>query len=316
MDKKLTVDTITFGKYRGLTLSHLLKDRNYCKWLIRQEWFEKNYSFLFNRIKEYNPRSYFVNDELKLDTSSVNNFISSYIYFHLTSPEELKIELEDDEKCCYSEYIDIIDSLKEQIVKNQNSENPFNIKAPRAWLKKFEAKTNLSRTKLKDFISAYELPNLPIIIEDIKKAGGLTYNGGKSWTIAKKRSEEQEAFWEKQLKKKYGEDIGTQFKFKNCIFDAINIKNRVLYECKLGFKDFNEDQYRKYLLTLGTSYQILYLIGREAVVDVSKKIIFTSNLGKTCSYTFNISSLKDPNKFDLLIKDFKVVETLKITSHI
>ena len=46
--EKLQNDTITFGKYKNKTLSNVLKDRGYCRWLIQQEWFANNYSYLFN----------------------------------------------------------------------------------------------------------------------------------------------------------------------------------------------------------------------------------------------------------------------------
>jgi len=54
----------------------------------------------------------------------------------------------------------------------------------------------------------------------------------------------------KGVKEKYGEEIGTQFKYHNCIFDFINISTNTIYECKLGLKDFNEDQHDKYKLDL------------------------------------------------------------------
>ena len=72
--------------------------------------------------------------------------------------------------------------------------------------------------------------------EDIKKEGGIEYKGAKSFLIAKKNSQNQENFWEQILKEKYGEDIGTQFKYENCIFDFINIlKKRLLNKNKPNF---------------------------------------------------------------------------------
>lgn len=49
-----------------------------------------------------------------------------------------------------------------------------------------------------------------------KKQGGITYQGANSFKIAKERSLEKEAWWERVLKERYGEDISSQFKFKNC----------------------------------------------------------------------------------------------------
>ena len=56
----LTSDSITFGKYKGFTLGHVLKDRGYCSWLLEQDWFQNGYEYLYNRIKEYKPLVYFL----------------------------------------------------------------------------------------------------------------------------------------------------------------------------------------------------------------------------------------------------------------
>ena len=41
---ELEVDSITFGKYKNGTLKDVLKDRKYCEWLVKQKWFQENYS--------------------------------------------------------------------------------------------------------------------------------------------------------------------------------------------------------------------------------------------------------------------------------
>ena len=51
----LTTESITFGKYKGSTLGHMLKDRNYCKWLLEQDWFHTGYEYLFNRLMTITP---------------------------------------------------------------------------------------------------------------------------------------------------------------------------------------------------------------------------------------------------------------------
>ena len=40
--------------------------------------------------------------------------------------------------------------------------------------------------------------------------------------------------------------IGTQFKYQKCIFDFICIPKITIYECKLGLKDFNEEQFKTF----------------------------------------------------------------------
>lgn len=299
----LSQDTITFGKYRGQTLPILLKDRGYCSWLLKQDWFEKQYEYLYNRVKTYSPLSFFV----KPKTTEKSE---SYDFFRLYPIEELKITLSETEEKCYEFYLETISSLRKKIERNL-SENPYDIKAPTAWLKKFEEKYKISRDTFKTFLATYELPNITSIVEDIKKMGGITYKGAKSFLIAKKNSETQEQFWGEILKACYGEDIGVQFKYRDCIFDFIRIKANILYECKLGLKDFNQEQYNKYLITLGY-YSIVYLISRDCIVDLQVKKIFTIDKEKYQSYFVTTNT---PTKLDLLIQDFPICEISSIKDY-
>ena len=306
MEKQdLDINTITFGKYKDKKIETILKDRKYSKWLLEQDWFQKNYEYLYNRIKEYNPQKYFINE--KEDTENIN-FLESYIYFNLINVEKIDLSLTENEKICYKYYLNLIENLKSKIIERIENctENPFDIKAPTKWLQKFETDTGLKRDDFKEFINSYELPNITYIIEDIKKQGGIEYKGGKSFLIAKNNSEKQEKFWEDVLKKKYGDEIGAQFKYENCVFDFINIPSNIIYECKIGLKDFNEDQYNKYLLTLN-KYKIVYLIGNDCIINIENKIIYTTDEVKYLVYQYNIPLLSKPTKFDHIIIDYKIV---------
>ena len=300
---ELDINLITFGKYKNKYLKDILKDRSYCKWLLEQDWF-LNYEYLFNQINNYDPLAFFIYREI----SSSENFMESYKFFNLLDLEDLKIELSDSEKICYKFYLKTIDELKEKISKN-NSDNPYDIKCPTKWLQNFEKDTGIKRDEFKLFINSYDLPNVTNIIEDIKKEGNIEYKGAKSFLIAKKNSEAQEMFWEYILKEKFGEKISSQFKYEKCIFDFINISSNTIYECKLGLKDFNEDQFDKYLSTLN-KYKIIYLIERDCIIDVESKIIYTlnSSFQKYLFYQINIHLLKKPSKFDELIVDYDIVE--------
>jgi len=272
MSITLHEESITFGKYNGKTLTEVLKDRGYCKWLKKQEWFQKEYSYLYNRISDYNPRSYFISTRGN-EYSSIKHFLDDYPYFNITPPEELKITLTEDFLKCYTYYNSILQDFKGRIFLQIESDNPYDIKAPVKWLQRFEQETGLNRQIFKQFLYEHDLENITGILEDIKKRGGIDYKGARSYKIAKERSEKQEQLWEKRLKKKYGEDVSVQFKYKNCFFDFLYINGKVIFECKLGLKDFNQDQYDKYLLTLG-EYDIIYLIGKDVIIDISKKTIF------------------------------------------
>lgn len=301
----LTSESVTFGKYKGLTLGHVLKDRQYCKWLLEQEWFREGYEYLFNRIKEYSPLDYFV----KNDRRESDGFINSYKFFNLVKLDELELPLVSSEKECYNYYLEQISNLKSQIFERlENDEvNPYDIKAPTNWLNKFEMKYGIPREEFKAFLSSYDLPNLPYIIEDIKAEGNIEYKGAKSFIIAKTLSEKQEKWWESLLKSHFGEDLGAQFKFDSCIFDFLLISRNIIFECKLGLKDFSNDQHKKYKSAL-KSYRIIYLIGYDAVIDLESKLIFTLDKDKYQTYQDNIMLLKKRSFLDDLIVDFKVTK--------
>lgn len=296
----LDLDSITFGKYTGGRLEHVLKDRSYSKWLLEQDWFQTNYEYLYNRVKSYDPKVYF----FKKDIESMD-FLEKYRYFNMVEVDNLKIKITEDETKCYKFYLDTIEDIKRKIVSRveNGEENIFDIKAPVKWLQKFEKDTGLSRDVFKEFLSSYELQNITYIIEDIKKEGGITYNGAQSFKIAKQRANLQEKWWESILKEKYGEDLGTQFKYENCIFDFINISTNTIFECKLGLKDFNEEQYKKYILALN-KYRIIYIIGYDCVINIEKSIIYTTDVLKYILYQQG----ECKSKFDRIIKEYNVVK--------
>ena len=108
----LTNESITFGKYKGSTLGHMLKDRNYCKWLLEQEWFQNGYVYLYNRVKDYNPSVYFLRKEEKDDTE---DFLDNYTYFNMYEVDEVELPLTQGEKICYQFYLDRLIIEKEDI---------------------------------------------------------------------------------------------------------------------------------------------------------------------------------------------------------
>lgn len=310
MTTELSSNSITFGKYKDHTIDEVLKDRSYCKWLLKQEWFQKNYEYLFNKVNEYDPKVYF----LLPYTGESKDFLDYYQYFNLVQIKDLLIKLSEDELKCYQYYLQMVSELKSKIEERIDTDNKFNIKAPVRWLKKFEKNYELNRSIFKSFLSSYELPNIPYIVETIKKEGNIEYKGAKSFKIAKERSEKQEKWWEDILKQSFGEDIGSQFKYQKCIFDFLNISTNTIYECKLGLKDFNEKQYDKYLLTL-KEYNIVYLIGYDCIIDIKKRKIYTTDKIKYEMYQMGICMSKNPSKFDLLIKPFDVEETTDFFLH-
>ena len=310
----LTQESITFGKYDGQSLSIMLRDRQYCKWILLQDWFKSQYPYLYNRVKDYKPLSFFINLTSQTESKTEKQtFLKSYTFFNLKDPniEDIQI-LTSDEKRCYQFYFKVVNSLKSQIQNNIDTgeENPYNITTPNKWLIQFENETGLTRDFLKEFLASYELPNITSIVEDIKREGGIKYEGANSFKIAKKRSKKQEDWWEQVLKSKYGEDISSQFKFKNCIFDFINIRTNTIFECKLNLKDFNEEQFEKYKVILN-KFRLIYLIGNDCVIHIDKKVIYTTDIHK---YFLYINSMNRMSYLDKLIQDFKIIRVEDITT--
>ena len=306
----LTSETITFGKHKGFTLDYVLKDRNYCSWLREQEWFKKNYEFLYNRVVEYKPLDYFIKDYEKTEF-----FLDNYTFFNLKSVDDVQLPLTETEKTCYKYYSGMIKDIYNSVLRRleNDEENPYDIKAPTRWLKLFEAAYKIPRSKFKEFLASYELPNIPYIIERVKKEGGIEYKGARSFIIAKDRSLKQEKWWEDVLKSKYGEDLGAQFKYSNCIFDFLNISTNTIFECKLGLKDFCEDQHKKYKLSLD-KYRIVYLIGYDGVIQMETGKIYTTNPDKYEMYVSAICDMKAPSYLDKLIEDFDIVTIAGIST--
>jgi hypothetical protein len=205
----------------------------------------------------------------------------------------------------------MIDKLREKIYDRMENEeeNPFAIKAPVRWLQHFEKTCGIPRIEFKGFLSSYDLPNIPYIVERIKKEGGIEYKGAKSFIIAKARSVDQEKWWEELLKERYGESLTVQYVFEKCIFDFLNIDTQTIFECKLGLKDFSEEQHRKYKLAL-KKYRIIYLIGKDGVIDMEQRKVFTTNILKYAKYIFAVPTLRKPSYLDLLMleQDFTTVK--------
>ncbi len=302
----LTNETITFGKYKGGTLGDVLKDRSYCLWLKDQDWFRDNYEYLYKRISEYEPRSYF----LLHSDKECTNFLKDYEYFNLKSVEDITLPLSISDKMCYKFYLEMIKDLKQRIYRRleNEEENPFDIKAPTKWLQYFERNYGIPRIEFKTFLSSYDLVNIPYIVKRIKQEGGIEYKGADSFIIAKSRSVDQEKWWEKVLKESYGESLTVQYIYKQCIFDFLNIDTKTIFECKLGLKDFCAQQHRKYKLAL-EKYRIVYLIGKDCVIDLEQKTIFTTNTPVYANYLSCISRLSKPTYLDLIMlkEEFSIV---------
>lgn len=270
----LNIDTITFGKYKNKTITDMLKDRNYCLWFIKQLDMKDKYVYIYNRVCEYQPKFYFL-PNIIFTYSNFSDFLKDFPYFNLKSSKDLQIELSENYLISYKFYKKIIKDIKKKLENrfNNGEDNPFDIKAPSKWLNIYETETKLNRDVFKAFITENDLDNITTIIETIKKYGGIEYKGAKSFIISKNNSIKQELYWENILKSKYNEEISVQFQYEKCFFDFININKNIIYECKLGIKDFNKLQYDKYILTLN-KYKIIYLIGYDTIINIDNKKIY------------------------------------------
>lgn len=127
--EKLSVDTITFGKYKDKNLTQLLRDRKYCAWLLQQDWFRTSYEYLYNRVLNHKPSDYFI----VKPKENATHFLDRYVYFNLESLdsiEKLGI-LNETEKKCYSYYLECIQKFCVKIIERMEEfqPNPYDIKA-------------------------------------------------------------------------------------------------------------------------------------------------------------------------------------------
>jgi len=319
LEESLTKTTFPIGKYRGSDLSVVLRDRNYCKWLLTSHSdFETKYEYLYNRISEYNPLS-----ELVAEVVPTGGFVDDYSMFNLKDISEVTLSLTPSDITCFQWYKGVLANLKTSILERIENEhpNPYAIKAPIALKKKFSNDTGLDPSVLDEMTKAYDLPNIiSVVMKDIKREAGIDYSGGSAFKIAKARSEHQEAFWETMLKLMYGESVDVQYEgVDKCIFDFINIESQTVFECKLGFSEFNVEQFKKYNSAL-KCYSIVYIVGNndtdirsnhhnDYIVDMVNKAIYVLGTQQADleTYILNIVNMKNPSYLDELITEFKVI---------
>ena len=98
-----------------------------------------------------------------------------------------------------------------------------------------------------------------------------------------------------------------QFLYEKCIFDFLNISTNTIFECKLSLRDFNLEQFKKYLIAL-KEYRIIYLIAYDCVINIEKEKIYTSDINKYKSYQLAIPTLRSKTKFDEVIEKFELIQ--------
>lgn len=328
MSDLLKQDIINFGKYNGKNIIHLLKDRDYSRWFISQQDLCNKYTYIYNKIKDYNPLTYFLKSPITIPPlPKASEFLEKYPYFNLKSIKEVQenneIELTYSDIKAYEFYLQSIEQIKAKInynmigaVNDTDKEAAFNIKAPTNLMKTFETKTEINREEFKNFLSSNDLPPITTIIEDVKKVAGIEYKGNKTYKIARENSQKQEAYWEGILRAKYGDDIAAQYNFERrdedgntlgkCLFDFINLPCKILYECKLHIKDFNDKQFEKYKLTVGSSFKILYLIDRDCIIDIDNCLLKTTNVNKYIGVKMSLLKKKQLTEFEDNIVSFGI----------
>lgn len=244
---------VPFGKYKDKDVQTLLRDRGYCVWFLTQEKLCERYSSLRERIVEA---------EIVFRACLRGEGEPP---FDLIDPSSTPIFLTDQEKVMYAYYYSLSMKLKDEMEKSVYTGTPYLIKTPKNWLQTFEAQTGLKREDFKSFLASFDLDNITTIVEKVRAMGGMKYNGAKSYIIAKERSVAQEKWWEKKLRETYGNTVNAQYTLQSdacdtCTFDFVDHTRKIVWECKLGVKDFVASQYEKYVALL-PDYKIIYLIG-------------------------------------------------------
>jgi hypothetical protein len=306
----LSQDIITFGKFNGKHINEMIRDRGYIKWITTQPWLPERYPYIYKYITEYKPFEHLCQSD---EDKTVTDFVHTYKIFNLKKPEDVTIfdtHGKDTDIICYRYYLSIVEILRGKIIERleKSMENPYDIKFSECWLVNFTNETNLQKYVFSEFIKAYELLPVTTIIKNIKYQGGIQYSRDIGFKIAKERSIEQENWWKNVLIGFYHEkDINTQYKYKNCIFDFIHIQKNIIFECKLGLKDFNNSQYVKYTLILN-KYKIIYLISNDCLINIEQNILVTTNVDKYQLYIEKIKKAKHCSYLDLMLFDFILIE--------
>ena len=75
---------------------------------------------------------------------------------------------------------------------------------------------------------------------------------------------------------------------------------------KVSLKDFNKEQYNKYLLTLD-KYEIIYLVSYDTIININKKVIYTTSFNKYILYQKQIELMKNKSYLDAIIVNFKII---------
>ena len=84
---------------------------------------------------------------------------------------------------------------------------------------------------------------------------------------------------------------------------------------KIDLKDFDKNQYKKYKVALD-EFKIVYLIGKDCVIHLTTKHIYTTDLEKYQLYILNIPSLKLPSYLDIMILEFEISKVEDTTNYI
>ena len=318
LEESLTKTTFPIGKYKGSDLSVVLRDRGYCKWLVTSHSdFETKYEYLYNRISEYDPLP-----QLIAETIPTGRFVDDYKMFNLKNVTRINLDLTPTDIICFQWYSGVLADLRTRILERIENDhpNPYAIKAPTSLKKKFIKDTALDPSVLDEMTKAYDLPNIiSVVMKDIKREAGIEYSGGSAFKIAKARSEHQEAYWETMLKIMYGESVDVQYEgVDKCIFDFINIESQTVFECKLGFTEFNMEQFKKYNSAL-KCYSIVYIVGNndtdirsdhhnDYVIDMVNQAIYVLETQKADleTYILNIVNMKSPSYLDEMLPTFEV----------
>ena len=103
---------LTFGKYRGQPVSVLANDKNYCDWLMAQDWFRQRYQNVYNVI---------INNFSKPEDTPEHNALQAKFLNNIFLRQLCCVMFPRDQ---------VIDSIKEQIAENDRdlshcrSDNP------------------------------------------------------------------------------------------------------------------------------------------------------------------------------------------------
>jgi len=232
-----------------------------CKWCPNEKlWYCFNSNL--NNVKTHFS-NIFSNELLEKNLIQIE-----YINDVISKSNEIGIPENADNKFeekYYNTYYSIINELLDYLTFNNYTkikDKQYRIKnGGNAILEeKYNGKFTSDEKKIwNKFYEYYKLPSFHDMVDNCKKIVNEKHISVNGWKVANHNSKKQELFWKEKLQYLYPKII-YQYRKGNCVFDFIDLDNKIIFEAKLDYNNVIRSQFTKYRKML-PDFKIVYLIG-------------------------------------------------------